>query len=158
MRSSLSKGFTFIELLIVIAILGAMATFVVLSFTGTQQGARDTRRKSDLKQYQAAFESYANRNNGLYPVSVSASLPSSHCTASVLNVTGCTTDPTAGQSYQYITNGSGSSYILWATLEKRQGAISYYFVVCSSGTSGRVPTTGAGSWTPSANCPATLIP
>jgi type II secretion system protein G len=64
----MSKAFTLIELLIVIAILGIVTTVVAVSFTNSQKQARDLQRKSDLKQIRTALELYYN-DNGFYPPS-----------------------------------------------------------------------------------------
>ncbi len=51
-------GFTLIELLVVIAIIGMLSAMLVPNFMGARERARDTQRKSDLKQLQKAFEMY----------------------------------------------------------------------------------------------------
>lgn len=61
-----SKGFTIVELLIVIVVIGILATLVIVTFTGIQQKARDSKRKTDLGAVQAALESYYSSNN-TYP-------------------------------------------------------------------------------------------
>lgn len=61
-----SKGFTIVELLIVIVVIGILATLVIVTFTGIQQKARDSKRKTDLSAIQAALESYYSSNN-TYP-------------------------------------------------------------------------------------------
>lgn len=44
------KGYTLVELLVVIGIIGLLATIVVTALIGTRAKARDTKRKSDLTQ------------------------------------------------------------------------------------------------------------
>ncbi|HSX42690.1 MAG TPA: type II secretion system protein, partial [Candidatus Saccharimonadales bacterium] len=61
-----SKGFTIVELLIVIVVIGILATLVIVTFTGIQQKARDSKRKTDISAIQAALESYYSSNN-TYP-------------------------------------------------------------------------------------------
>jgi prepilin-type N-terminal cleavage/methylation domain-containing protein len=61
-----SKGFTIVELLIVIVVIGILATLVIVTFTGIQQKARDSKRKTDIAAVQAALESYYSSNN-TYP-------------------------------------------------------------------------------------------
>jgi prepilin-type N-terminal cleavage/methylation domain-containing protein len=142
------KGFTLIELLIVIAVLGLLATFVVISFTGSQAGARDTRRQSDIRQYQTSLEVYANRSNSLYPIQTSTvNIATALC--GTLSLTNCPDDSTSGENYKYISNGSGTDYVLWAKLEKPNAAgATEYFILCSGGNVGK--STSAPS---SANCP-----
>ena len=61
-----SKGFTIVELLIVIVVIAILATLVIVTFTGIQQKARDNQRQTDiaaLNNHLAAY--YAT--NGNYP-------------------------------------------------------------------------------------------
>lgn len=132
-------AFTLIELLIVIAVLGVLTTIVVLRFTGVQDSARDAKRQSELKQYQTSLEVYANKN-GNYPIQASATNVAGMC--ATFGLTGCPDDPKAGQNYKYVSNASGTSYVLWAQLERPVTASTYeYFVVCSDGKVGKTPTT-----------------
>ena len=61
-----SEGFTLIELLVVIAIVGILAGFLMANFIGVRERARDGQRKSDLRQIQAALETYIS-DQGIYP-------------------------------------------------------------------------------------------
>lgn len=60
------SGFTLIEILIVVAIVGMLATVVFTSLSQARAKARDSKRKEDLVQLQKALEIYYNTNNG-YP-------------------------------------------------------------------------------------------
>ena len=60
------QGFTIIELLIVIAIIGILATLVLTNFQGAQAKGRDTTRKSDINSVYQKLEEYYNENGG-YP-------------------------------------------------------------------------------------------
>jgi prepilin-type N-terminal cleavage/methylation domain-containing protein len=55
-----SSGFTLVELLIVMGIIGVLATFFIGSYTGVQRKARDANRKSDLAQLSKSLELYFN--------------------------------------------------------------------------------------------------
>jgi type II secretion system protein G len=68
------KGFTLIELLVVIAIIGLLATIVLVSLNTARAKARDTRRKSDIRQIMLALEMYYS-DKGEYPASGGASSP-----------------------------------------------------------------------------------
>lgn len=59
-------GFTLIELIVVIAILGILASIGLTSFQTSQMKSRDAKRKSDLEQVQRALEMYYN-DVGAYP-------------------------------------------------------------------------------------------
>ena len=60
------SGFTIVELLIVIVVIGILATLVIVTFTGIQQKARDSKRKTDLGAVQSSLENYYGSNN-TYP-------------------------------------------------------------------------------------------
>ena len=53
-----TRAFTLVELMIVIAIIGMMASVVLASLADSQRRARDTRRIDDLRQIQKALELY----------------------------------------------------------------------------------------------------
>lgn len=138
-----SLGFTLIELLVVISIIGVLAALSLASFATAQRQARDTQRKSDLKQYSTSLEASANANGGLFPSrSITTTLTAgsnSLCTDLVL--TNCPGDPKtndATYAYKYVSDGTGSGnknatkYVLWSKLE---GSANYW-VLCSSGKAG----------------------
>ncbi len=60
------KGFTIVELLIVIVVIGILAALVITTFTGIQQKARDTERTTDIKALHGQVEAYYAQN-GKYP-------------------------------------------------------------------------------------------
>ena len=52
------RGFTIVELIITITIMGILMTVGVISFNGTQVKARDSERKSDISAIQSNLENY----------------------------------------------------------------------------------------------------
>lgn len=58
-----TKGFTIVELVIVIIIIGILATLVIITFTGMNQNARNTKRQTDVNavvnHVQAFYAQYA---------------------------------------------------------------------------------------------------
>lgn len=62
-------GFTIVELLIVIVVIGILAAITIVAYNGIQSRARDTQRISDLKSIAKAVEAY-KINTGAYPVPV----------------------------------------------------------------------------------------
>lgn len=62
------RGFTIIEILVVIVILGILATTVTLSLVGQADEARISKAKSDIQTFEKALEIY-KLHNGFYPSS-----------------------------------------------------------------------------------------
>ena len=60
------KGFTIVELLIVIVVIGILAAITVVAYNGIQARAKDTTRSNDLAAIQKALELYKT-DNGTYP-------------------------------------------------------------------------------------------
>lgn len=121
------SGFTIVELLIVIVVIGILAGLVLNTFNGIQARARDTERKTDVNAIHAQVEAF-HASNGFYPTTanigdsawVSANLQG--LDEEALN------DPGSG-TYAYAANdGSGgvcdnsatpcASYTLSADLEE----------------------------------------
>lgn len=64
----MKRGFTIIELLVVVAIIGLLAAVIMTALSSAQIGARDSRRLGDVNQLHKAFELYGIDNGGRYPV------------------------------------------------------------------------------------------
>jgi general secretion pathway protein G len=62
------KGFTLIEIMIVITIIGILMAFLAPRLFGVSDGARDLQRKGDLTTLQTAIMKY-QQDNGAYPAS-----------------------------------------------------------------------------------------
>jgi prepilin-type N-terminal cleavage/methylation domain-containing protein len=95
MKSKLQKqekGFTIIEVLIVLAIAGLIILIVFLAVPSLQRNSRNTQRKNDIAALAGAMNEFINNNNGALPAT---------CTA---GATGCGDD-------QWVTNaGTLGSY------------------------------------------------
>ncbi|MFQ5540934.1 MAG: type II secretion system protein [Candidatus Paceibacteria bacterium] len=61
-----NRAFTIIELLVVVAIIGTLASVVLALVSDARLDARDKRRVADLQQLQKALELYAT-DNGIFP-------------------------------------------------------------------------------------------
>lgn len=59
-----SKGFTIIEVLIVLAIAGLIMLIVFLAVPALQRNSRNTQRKSDISNLLGAVQESVNNNNG----------------------------------------------------------------------------------------------
>lgn len=125
------EGFTLIELLIVIAIIGILATLISANYIGVRQRARDTSRKSDMRQLQSALELYKS-DVGSYPsgfsnksVTNTAScnndnkVPFSYNSVNYMAKVPC--DPLSAASFNggnyYYDSATGTTYTLAACLE-----------------------------------------
>ena len=64
------KGFTIIEVVLVLAIAGLIFLMVFIALPALQRNQRDTQRKNDMSRAQTAINSYQANNRG--------SVPSSH--------------------------------------------------------------------------------
>ncbi len=65
------SGFTIVELLIVIVVIGILAALVLNTFQGVQARARDTERTTDVNALHTQYEVYYN-DNGVYPANADA--------------------------------------------------------------------------------------
>ena len=112
------KGFTLIEMLIVIAIIGILASVVLVGLGPVQKQGRDARRISDLRQTQNGLELYFNKN-GRYPAATDWPSLKTALIGGSIGVSNVPSDPrnVAPYQYQYATNATGDSYVLGAQLE-----------------------------------------
>ncbi|QQS39540.1 type II secretion system protein [Candidatus Woesebacteria bacterium] len=131
------SAFTLIELLIVMAVLGLLTAMVMLTYPTSQEKARDTRRKSDIKQYQTAMEVYATRHNNLFATSSNA-VANATTLCATFNLTSCPDDPRLiGSQPNYKYASTANTYVFWAQLERPNTAnLTQWFVVCSNGKAG----------------------
>ena len=53
-----ARGFTIVELLIVIVVIGILAAIVIVAFNGVQTKAKNTSRASEVQQYAKLFNAY----------------------------------------------------------------------------------------------------
>ena len=60
------RGFTIVELLICIAVIGILAGIMIVSYTNIQQRSRDSRRSSDITKIRLAIDKY-RAEKSMYP-------------------------------------------------------------------------------------------
>lgn len=112
-----AKGFSLLEILVVIAILGILAVTGIGTYTSSLGKSQDARRKSDLSTISKALESYYN-DKGSYPGDLSVTNLCASDTNCYLKTT--PKDPN-GTDYCYVlgsTNGAAQSFQLYAKLER----------------------------------------
>ena len=104
------SGFTIVELLIVIIIIGILATLVIVQFTNQQKKARDTQRKTDIGAVETHLEAYY-ASNGVYPSYTDLNTPAWR----TANLKGLKTDalvgPKAGTLQSSVATGDNYGYV-----------------------------------------------
>lgn len=67
------RGFTIVELLIVIVVIGILAAITIVAYNGVQNRARTTEAQANAKEVQNKAEVYAaDAGNGAYPATATA--------------------------------------------------------------------------------------
>lgn len=108
MKAVLTKGFSLLELLVVIALIGILVSIGAASYTSGQRKTRDSRRTADMKAVQNALEQYYAANSAVYPTQSSSLVPS-------YLPGGVPDDPKPG--LDYIWTLTAASYCVCSTLE-----------------------------------------
>lgn len=125
------KGFTLVELLVVISIIGVLATLVLLQLGTARARARDTKRIADVNQVRTAIEQYFEDNGGRYPTLIDATTVGRYLARVPV-------DPLTGNGYGYAYNPAATptQYQLWAKLEQTAAALNADVDIDSTGWSG----------------------
>jgi general secretion pathway protein G len=117
------KGFTLVEILIVVFIIGLLSSIVLVGLGSFRARGRDARRIADLHSMQNALELYFSKA-GIYPDMTANSASEWGVLASSLKSAGIgvanvPSDPAApaGKFYRYSPSPDGLSYVLAAILE-----------------------------------------
>lgn len=66
MKKTHAKGFTLLELIIVIALIGLISAVVMVALSDSREHSRNTARVAQIKEYQKAFNLYYS-DTGYYP-------------------------------------------------------------------------------------------
>ncbi len=126
---SKSKGFTLLELMIVIILLSILALLLIGNYMSSLTKGRDSQRKNDLNQIQRALEMYYEDTNH-YPVLIDSQLFGKKFCDTSPDVNSCSKiymvrtpkDPNSGYTYHYVTDGTASpqTYYVYSAIENLQ--------------------------------------
>lgn len=117
------KGFTLVEILVVISIIAVLISIALVSYTTVNKQSRDARRKSDLEQLRSALEIYKS-DNGSYPGVDSGSFGQASDLSTYIvpgYIAAVPSDPKSSQNYWYtatsLVSGKNYGYCVCALLE-----------------------------------------
>jgi prepilin-type N-terminal cleavage/methylation domain-containing protein len=123
------KGFSLVEILVVIAIIGVIATIILMSLGGATAKARDAKRKTTLSQIGRVFSlSCFMPQAGAGEYDIATFMPELKARypqyAAVLN---SVKDPKVGTDsetfYRYIVSDDGKACAVYANLENKDEAV-----------------------------------
>lgn len=104
------SGFTLLELLVVIGIIGVIMALATVAYSSVQVSGRNTRRKQDLVAIQNSLEQYYSLNDFKYP--------SGSCKiAGIYLKSAWPTDPSSTADYTGVEACSESSYCICTPME-----------------------------------------
>ena len=114
MNKNIQKGFTLIEILIVITIIGLLTSIVLVGLGSFRSRGRDARRIADLRETQNALELYYTKNQ-TYPQTSDWNTLEQMITDSQIGISNIPKDPLASKTYFY--GSDGQNYVMGAELE-----------------------------------------
>ncbi|KKP51967.1 MAG: Type IV pilus biogenesis protein PilE [Candidatus Roizmanbacteria bacterium GW2011_GWA2_33_33] len=115
----IKKGFTLLEMLVVIGIIAILVSMGFASYSTVQKKARDAKRQGDLKAAQQVMEQCYSVNSFAYPtISGSPGTITATCPAPNTSITFTLTDPLNTGTYQYtVSTTTTTAYTITADTE-----------------------------------------
>lgn len=141
-RSNGEGGFTLVELLVVMLILGLLAAIAIPSFFNQRDKARDADAKSVARTAQTAMETYATDNQGSYVLADPAALIAIENTLTGETVTVTGVDGTGlpvAKAYR-VTSTSSTGNTFWIS----RAATGVTALGCATASTGGCPS--GGNW------------
>lgn len=115
------KGFTIIEVVLVLAIAGLIFLMVFVALPALQRGQRDIQRRSDISRFMSQINSYQTNNGGRVP-SADKDAMGKFLNNYMKRSSGEFVDPQSGNNYTVGFSGNPStSHIIYATQTKCNG-------------------------------------
>lgn len=147
-----AKGFTIIEVVLVLAIAGLIFLMVFIALPALQRNQRDTQRKNDLSRLQTAITSYTSNNRGALPATAAAWNTFVDQYVLVKNTAGTDTDTfidplgnVGSQTAQYQLTSSAVGTLAGNFDPAVNQNVIFYSVGTTCGTTGSTVVTGAGT-------------
>lgn len=131
------QGFTLVELLVVISILGVLASIMLAAFRNSQARGRDAQRKANLKELQSSLELFY-ADYGEYPSASAGEIGACPYDPSASSGTACVwgegsftdgktvyftvlpQDPISAYHYLYRVDSTNQKFQIFATLENSE--------------------------------------
>ncbi len=164
------KGFTIVELLIVIVVIGILAAIVIVAYNGVTNSANATKARTNASTVQKKAEAYfsdSNGGNGVYPATVSTftGLASTALGAIPSGITVQVANPDASNgattvSYKACATGAANSntasgyFIAYWDFSASPAAVKYFIGGTATGSGG---TGGNGNYTSAACASGTTV-
>lgn len=124
-------GFTLIEILVVMAIIGSLVSLIGGNFITSRLRARDSQRQNDLQQVQRALEVYYN-DHAQYPEESGGQMTDASWGSPFTDLNGTVfmaqlpsdpRDPVTQYQYEVDNNANPQKYRLYARLENEESDI-----------------------------------
>ncbi|HDO23649.1 MAG TPA: prepilin-type N-terminal cleavage/methylation domain-containing protein [bacterium] len=115
----MKKGFTLIELIVVVAIIALLLATIMVSLSNVKSKSRDAQRMANMRELNNALNLYEN-STMQYPVyngNITGSDPMSNALKTVKSMMQTPTDPLNSAPYIYTYTSDGTSFVLGFCLE-----------------------------------------